>query len=110
MENGNEVSNDTLESLFYQKPNSRLLRTPIRLHIYNLAAEDPEANYKEWLEKKPKRHSRLAKFLSEKQVQRLGRSFWSYGIHNALKNTGEPPTIIDPLKTSRTASRLNLLQ
>ena len=106
LENGNEVSNDTLESLFYQKPNSRLLRTPIRLHIYNLAAEDPEANYKEWLEKKPKRHSRLAKFLSEKQVQRLGRSFWSYGIHNALKNTGEPPTIIDPLKTSRTASRL----
>lgn len=48
----------------------------------------------------------MAKLLSAKQVNRLGKSFWYGGIHEFLKNTGEPPAIIDYKSTEKSNLRL----
>jgi outer membrane protein assembly factor BamA len=48
----------------------------------------------------------LAKWLSKKQVDRLGKSFYYFGIHNFLKKTGEAPIIFDQKSTDRSLSRL----
>ncbi len=88
----------------YQKPNSRLLGIPVRLHIYNLASVDPDSSYHNWLYKKPKREERLIRFLSKKQVERLGNSY--KGITNWVKKTGEPPMVVDESKTERSLKRL----
>jgi len=57
-------------------------------------------------EKNPKRHARLAKLLSEKQVQRLGKSFLVSGWSNFLMKTGEAPVIFDSVSTKKSLRRL----
>ncbi|WP_035676543.1 translocation and assembly module lipoprotein TamL [Flavobacterium limnosediminis] len=90
----------------YQKPNSALLLGfPLRLHMYNLAKKNPDSSYHVWLERKPNRHKNLAAFLSERQVERLGKSFVVTGISNFLKKNGEPPVIVDEKKAEKTKNR-----
>ena len=48
----------------------------------------------------------MAKWLSKKQVDRLGNSFYYSGIHSFLKKTGEAPVILDQKSTDRSLSRL----
>ncbi len=100
-------SNDTkLKNQLYQKPNVRipLLGTPLRLHIYNLAKKNADSSYTTWLEKNPRLERRMINFLSKKQVNRLGEG-WS-GFNNWLKETGEPPVIIDPSIVNKSVKRL----
>lgn len=42
--NDTVIKNERIESLLYQKPNSTipLINFPLRLHLYNLAKENPE--------------------------------------------------------------------
>ncbi|AXG69903.1 outer membrane protein assembly factor BamA [Kordia sp. SMS9] len=102
-----EVSNDPdALSQMYQKPNSRLLSFPLRLHIYNLSEEDSDSTYQAWLDRNPKRRDRLYKRLSEKQVRELGN--YKTGFNNWLKKTGEAPVIIDKKKTRKTTNRLKV--
>lgn len=102
-----KVTNEDIQSLIVQKPNSTLLGYPLRLNLYNLAKQDPDSSFQSWLYKKEKRKQRLAKLLSEKQVERLGESFMVKGLSEWLKNVGEPPTVIDTSDTRRTLERLN---
>lgn len=102
-----KVSNEDVHSLIFQKPNSSLLGYPLRLNLYNLAKKNPDSSYREWLHKKDKREQRLINFLSKKQVERLGESFLVKGASVWLKNIGEPPVVIDTLKTRRSLQRLS---
>ena len=102
--NGKKKGNDNLESLLSQQPNTSLLGIPLRLHIYNLAEENPDSTYTDWLNRNPKRIERLNKRISKKQVNQLGR--YKRGINNWLKKTGEAPVIIDSKKTEKSANRL----
>ncbi|NJB70780.1 hypothetical protein GGR42_001242 [Saonia flava] len=104
---GEKVTNDDIKSLIVQKPNSTLLGYPLRLNLYNLAKQNPDSSYQDWLHKKEKREQRLTNWLSTKQVDRLGESFLVKGYSEWLKNIGEPPTVID---TSRTTKSLNRLE
>jgi hypothetical protein len=76
------------------------------LNLYNLAKQNPDSSFQNWLYKKEKRKERLVKLLSEKQVGRLGESFMVKGMSVWLKNIGEAPTIIDTSDTRRTLERL----
>lgn len=106
--NDTVIKNERIESLLYQKPNSKLplLGTPLRLHLYNLAKENPDSSYYAWLDRKPNRRKKLAKLLSEKQVDRLSQSFMVSGLSRTLKNLGEKPVIIDESKVSKSKNRL----
>lgn len=101
-----EVSDDIIESLVSQKPNSRVLGVPLRLHLYNLAKPNPEASYQDWLYRKEGRYDRLEALLSAKQVERLGESFFVSGLSNTLKKAGEAPVVVDSAQTQRSLERL----
>ncbi len=100
------VNDEDIQSLIVQIPNSSLLGYPLRLNLYNLAKQNPDSSFQNWLYKKEKRKERLAKLLSEKQVDRLGESFMVKGLSEWLKNIGEPPAIIDTSETRRSLERL----
>jgi hypothetical protein len=103
--NDKNSNDETIDNLILQKPNSKLLGFPLRLHIYNLARENKDSLFDVWLNKNPKRKERLVKKLSAKQLDRLESS--SKGFNVWLKKTGEAPVIIDSLKTRKTVNRLN---
>lgn len=78
----------------------------LRLNLYNLAKLNHDSIYKAKYIKNPDKYKRQAKWLSAKQVNRMGQSFWYAGIHNFLRDNGEPPTIIDVKSAQKSANRL----
>ncbi|WP_449500935.1 translocation and assembly module lipoprotein TamL [Aquimarina acroporae] len=99
-----KIKNPKLENQLLQKANTKILGIPAQLHIYNLASVNKDSLYKDWLHRKPKREKRMINFLSKKQVDRLGVGL--SGMNEWIKNTGEPPTIVNETKTKRSAKRL----
>ncbi|MEN2399724.1 BamA/TamA family outer membrane protein [Flavobacterium sp. MC2016-06] len=104
--NGKSTNDETASDQMYQKPNGTLLGYRLRLNLYNLANLNPDSTYQAKFKKNPGLYERQAKILSAKQVDRLGQSFFYKGIHEFLKNTGEPPVIIDTAKTKKSLLRL----
>ena len=90
----------------YQKQNSAILGYRLRLNIYNLAKEKTDSIYRAKFVNNPKKYNRKAKWLSKKQVKRLGESFWYSGVHNLLRKTGEAPVILDTVSTIKSIRRL----
>lgn len=104
--NDKKTNDEIVVNQQYQKPNSHLvLGFPLRLQMYNLAKKNADSSYRVWLERKPNRHKKLAALLSEKQVDRLGKSFFVSGFSNFLKKNGEAPVIIDEKRTQKTKNR-----
>lgn len=101
-----QIKSEAIRSLIYQKPNTALLGYPLRLNLYNLAKENPDSLYQNWLNATPNRKKRLTKALSSKQVDRLGESFLVSGWSNWLKDIGEPPVVLDTSRTRRSLERL----
>ncbi|TXE07201.1 BamA/TamA family outer membrane protein [Seonamhaeicola algicola] len=106
--NINDKKNNTeaINNLIVQSPNRKILGTPLRLHIYNLARKNRDSLFEAWLDEKPNRRERLTKTLSKKQVDNLKQS--SIGFNNWLKKTGEAPVILDENKTKKSQNRLEL--
>ncbi len=109
----NEISVDdkniTDENVFfqlYQRPNSSILGYRLRLNLFNLAKKNSDTSYIKWLNRKPNRHKTLAKLLSEKQVERLGKSFLVSGWSDFLMKTGEAPVIFDSISAKNATKRL----
>jgi len=103
---GKKESNEDITNQLYQKPNSSLLGYRLRLNIFNLANPNPDSTYKAKFIKNPDNYFTMAKWLSKKQVDRLGKSFYYSGIHSFLKKTGEAPVLLDQKSTDRSLSRL----
>jgi outer membrane protein assembly factor BamA len=91
----------------YQKQNTSILGYRLRLNIYNLAKQKTDSIYRAKFANNPKKYNRKAKWLSKKQVKRLGESFWYSGVHNFLIKTGEAPVILDTVSTKKSLRRLN---
>jgi len=104
--NGKKTKNEEVDLQLYQKPNSSLLGYRFRLNLFNLANPNPDSTYQAKFTNHPGKYERKSKWLSAKQVDRLGKSFWYHGIHEFLKKTGEPPVIIDTLRTKKSITRL----
>ncbi|WP_097046257.1 BamA/TamA family outer membrane protein [Flagellimonas pacifica] len=103
---GEKIKNEDIKSLIAQKPNSTLLGYPLRLNLYNLAKENPDSSFQNWLHRKEKREKRLNNLLSQKQVNRLRESFIVKGASDFLKRIGEAPMIIDTSLTQKSVNRL----
>ena len=101
-----KISNEDIRGLIAQKPNSTVLGYPLRLNLYNLAKENPDSSFTDWLHRKEKREQRLNNFLSKKQVDRLRESFVVKGASDFFKRIGEPPAIIDTALTQKSIERL----
>ena len=104
--NGKIIKEEKLFNQLYQKPNTTLLGYRLRLNLYNLANLNPDSTYQAKFKNNPKKYERKSKWLSAKQVDRLGQSFFYKGIHSFLKTTGEPPVVIDQDKASKSLLRL----
>ena len=104
--NGKDVKSENVTNQLYQKPNSNVLGYRLRLNLFNLANPNPDSTYQAKFTNHPGKYERKAKWLSAKQVDRLGKSFWYHGIHDFLKKTGEPPVIIDSAKITKSIVRL----
>lgn len=103
---GKKETKEEITAYLVQKPNTQFLKVPFSLFIYNWANPNPDSTFAAKYINNPKKLERKSKFLSRKQVYRLGESFWYKGIHNLLKNTGEAPTILDETKSSKSLLRL----
>jgi outer membrane protein assembly factor BamA len=103
---GKKDNDEEIFNQLYQKQNTSILGYRLRLNIYNLAKEKTDSIYKAKFIKNPKKYARKVKWLSKKQVKRLGQSFWYSGIHNFLRKTGEPPVILDTISTKKSLRRL----
>lgn len=106
MVNNSLVRDENVSNQLYQKPNSTLLGYRLRLNLYNLANLNPDSTYQAKFTANPGKLKRKSKWLSEKQVNRLGKSFWYHGIHDFLKKTGEPPVILDKERADKSLIRL----
>ena len=106
MVNNALIRDENVSNQLYQKPNSTLLGYRLRLNLYNLANLNPDSTYQAKFTANPGKLERKAKWLSEKQVNRLGKSFWYHGIHDFLKKTGEPPVILDKERADKSLIRL----
>lgn len=104
--NGKSEKNDDVVNQVYQKPNSSILGLRLRLSLFNLANPNPDSSYQAKFTNHPGKYQRKSKWLSAKQVDRLGQSFWYQGIHDFLKKTGEAPVIIDTTRSNKSISRL----
>ena len=104
--NDKTIKDETVFNQLYQKPNSTLLGYRLRLNLYNLANLNPDSTYQAKFTTNPEKFRRKSKWLSEKQVHRLGKSFWYHGIHDFLKKTGEPPVVIDKDRADKSLLRL----
>ena len=56
----------------------------------------PKKQFEDWINKKIKRKKRLEKLLSKKQIIALEK--YNINLNNWLKNTGEPPAVLDTFK------------
>lgn len=97
-------SNVRLENLLVQKPNTRILNTPLGLHVYNLARPNRDSIYLKWMQENPKKLKRRNKLLSEKQTIKLGNDLVAF--NNWLKRTGEAPSVFNEDAAIRSQERL----
>ena len=103
---GKKNKDDDAINQLYQKPNTSILGYKLRLNLYNLAKPKADSSYHAYLDKNKKTHKTLTNLLSEKQVNRLGKSFIISGLSNFLMKTGEPPVIFDSISTKKSIKRL----
>lgn len=103
-ENGAETKKKETYNQLYQKPNIRLLGVPIRLHIYNLAKQQPDSTFEAWLNEKPGRREKYVNLLSSKQVEALNEAY--VDINEAIMEAGQPPVILEEDKTKSSTQRL----
>ena len=104
--NNKVIKEESVFNQLYQKPNTTLLGYRLRLNLYNLANLNPDSTYQAKFTNNPEKYRRMSKWLSAKQVDRLGKSFYYHGIHDFLKRTGEPPVVLDKEKANKSLLRL----
>ena len=104
--NDKNTKNDDVINQLYQQPNSSILGYRLRLNLFNIANPNPDSSYQAKFTNHPGKYERMSKWLSAKQVDRLGQSFWYKGFPEFLKKTGEAPVIIDTAKAVKSISRL----
>jgi len=85
-------------------PSNKFLGYPIGLFIYSLSSDNPDEKFDSWLNKKPKRYTRLSKILSDKQVKQLKK--YNNSFNEFLKNLGKKPFKLSDVDVNNNISRL----
>ena len=102
--NDKKNNSEVITNLLYQKRNTRLFGIPLRLYIYNLAKENADSTLNTKLKNKLAKNTFAEKLYSKKQL--IEWTNYKKGLQNTIKNTGEPPTIYNKLKTEKSINRL----
>ena len=102
--NGQEKKRDFANQLLFPKNDKRLLISSIKYKLNSWSKESPEQNFKNWIEKKPRRKERLNKILSPKQVEQLKIYYLKY--NSWLVKNGDFPTLVDSSEISKNIKRL----
>lgn len=104
--NGKNTKTETIDNLIYQKPNSKLplIGMPLRVHIHNLARPDIDSILNAKIYDNPKKLAWKTSLLSKKQLERDIETRKNF--NNWLKQTGEPPIILDEEKTEKSTTQL----
>ncbi len=102
--NNEKKTNEAINNLISQKPNSKILNYPLRLHIYNLARSNQDSILKKWLNKRPRKQQKLKTDSTGEQLKRYIKSALSF--NKWLKKTGQAPAIIDSSKIKRSLNQL----
>ena len=102
--NGEQVKDSRIYSRLYQKPNTRILGFPLRLHFYNLARPNIDSILTEkYLENETKKR-KIISLLSKKQFDRFLKS--KVEFNQWLKRTGEEPVLVNEEETKKSENRL----
>lgn len=102
--NDEKDNSETLKNLLYQQANRKILGIPLRLHIFNRARPNRDSIFEAFLDKTPKRRTRLENRYSKKQINRLKQS--ALNFNNWLRRSGEAPVILSSYKSKRSIKRL----
>ena len=104
--NGKKDKSETINSLLYQKPNSKIpfLNTPLKLHVYNLARPNIDSILQTKIYDNPGKVKRKTRLLSKKQFNKDIQS--RIDFNNWLKKTGEAPVIVSEERTKKSVSRI----
>lgn len=105
-ENNKVIKTEITSNQLSQNPNAKLFGFPLALTLYNWAKPNPDSTYLLKFKNNPKKLERMTKWLSAKQVELLGNSFFYKGIHNVLKKIGDAPEIIDKTRADKSLLRL----
>ncbi|MFV0540556.1 MAG: BamA/TamA family outer membrane protein [Aestuariibaculum sp.] len=100
---GKKNNTETLNSLIYQKPNSKIpvTNTPLRLHIYNTAKPNIDSFLVDKYYNNPKKLNKKTKWLSRKQLDKVVEN--RRGFNKWIKKTGEAPVIVNETRAKKTA-------
>lgn len=104
IENGKVINDPNMESLYYQVPNTSVLRLPTRLYMYNWAKLNSDSIYLARLDSVLKQNTFAEKFFSKKQLVVWTKT--KIGFQNWLRKTGEAPVIISDTQNKKTADKL----
>ncbi|MGO3690851.1 MAG: BamA/TamA family outer membrane protein [Psychroflexus halocasei] len=96
--------NSKLQKYTSTAPNSKIFGIPLKLHIYNLAKQNPENSFDQWRYQKKNREKKLQKWLSLKQVKKLKSSY--IAINEGIKKSGEAPKILQKDLIEESTTRL----
>ncbi len=103
--NDKKTTSEEITNLIYQKPNSKLLGFPLRLHIYNLARQNIDSILETKIYNNPKKITWKTKVLSKKQLDKDIESRKSF--NKWLQTTGETPVIVDTIRTRKSKNKLD---
>lgn len=105
-ENNKVIKTEITSNQLSQNPNAKLFGFPLALTLYNWAKPNTDSTYLLKFKNNPKKLEQMTKWLSAKQVEQLGNSFFYKGIHNVLKKIGDAPEIIDKTRADKSLLRL----
>lgn len=91
--NGKKNNTETVNNLIYQRPNSKLLGYPLRLHLYNLARPNIDSILEAKYRNPEKPRDGQKKLLSIKQYEALIQA--KKNINTWWKTTGEAPVTVN---------------
>jgi outer membrane protein assembly factor BamA len=85
-------------------PVNKFFGYPTGLYIYSLSIDNPDEKFDSWLNKKPKRYTRLSKILSDKQVKQIKK--YNNSFNEFLKKLGQKPFKLSDTDVNNNISRL----
>ena len=90
------LKNNPVNYIINTPANKKFMGIPIKKILYESAHPKPKKQFEDWINKKIKRKKKLEKLLSKKQIFALQK--YNINFNNWLKNTGEPPAVLDTFK------------
>ena len=101
---GQEKKRDFSNQLLFPKKDNKTFFSLIKYQLNNWSKENPDKNFDNWINKKPKRDKRLNNLLSAKQVNQLKKYYIKY--NNWLLKNGSTPNLVDNSDISKNIKRL----